>query len=67
MEWIDANSNWPDDDNSYYWCAIDGEPVNIFRLVRYPLCSYWQDSVGDEYGIDDTKYIKILKPAKPQQ
>ena len=64
-KWINSIEDWPEDDNSYYWVSINGFSVKLYYLVRYPSLDYWQDLRGDEYEIEDTKYIKISRPKPP--
>ena len=65
MEWIDSNSNWPENENSYYWVKINDKPVRLYHLNRYPNCDCWQDLTGNDYDVDGTAYIEIIKPETP--
>lgn len=56
-------------DSSFYWVLMPSGRVDMMRFNDYQKFGggrdYWQDLAGNDYSLDGTKYMEIVKPEPP--
>jgi|OM-RGC.v1.029597545 hypothetical protein len=69
--WVSVEENSELVEGAFYWVLMPSGRIDIMRFNNYQQYGgphdYWQELSGNDYTLENTKYIEIPKPKPPSE